>query len=104
MAVMDNPLSMLSDVLDDYYLAQNRAFVDQFLADHGLTHEMLQAMPEDHALEIYRQALDYAASKIARLDAMIRIGQREPDTKMEPHIHHHHMDRLDHWFRHNRKA
>jgi hypothetical protein len=95
---------MLSDVLDDYYLAQNRAFVDQFLADHGLTHEILLSMPEEQALEVYRHALDYAASQIARLDAMIRLGQREADTKMEPHAHHRHGDRLDHWFKYNRKT
>jgi hypothetical protein len=89
---------------DDYYLAQSRRFMDQYLAERGLTRDMLLEMPTDLAAMILKQALEAAAVQIARLEAMSRLGSRDVDTKEEPHPKRQHEDRLARHFHKNLKG
>jgi hypothetical protein len=98
MATLDTT-DTFSDSPNHHYQLQTRVFVDQFLADHNLTREMLSGLPEENAWVILKQALNYAAGQIARLEAMIRLGQREEDVLMQSHLHNRHNDRLDNQFR-----
>jgi hypothetical protein len=94
------PVKLFCDDLDNNYQAQTRAFVEQFLSDHGYTCESLLTLPEEKARLLFREALDFAAAQLTRLDAMIRLGQREEDTQMNSHTHERRsaMTRLDHHF------
>ncbi len=83
--------------LDDYYLAQSRAYVEIFLAGLGLSHEMLLLLPKDQSSQILKQALEFAAAQITRKEAMIRLGQKDVDTKMDNRPKRH-IDRLDRRF------
>lgn len=90
--------------LEDYYLSQSKELVDRFLAEFGYTHEMLDALPEEEAHALIRQALDYAARQIARIESMVRLGQRDIDTKPEDSPHKRHSDRLERYFRTKNKS
>jgi hypothetical protein len=81
----------------DNYLLQSRAFVREYLEQHGLTVEMVHEMPEEKAHAILKQALNYAADQIARHDLIIHLGQLEEEPKAETQPHRHHTDRLPHY-------
>lgn len=97
---MDRVLNESDDLFDhaDYYLSQSRAFVLLYLADHHLTIDMLEAMPEEQVNEIRKEALAFASQQIARIEAIIRLGQRDVDTKQEPSSKGRHIDRLSRRF------
>jgi hypothetical protein len=101
MATLDPSAESSSDSPNLHYQVQTRAFVDQFLAEHDLTREMLHDLPEEKAWIILKQALNYASTQIARIEAMIRLGQREDDVLMQSHLHNRQNDRLDHNFHQN---
>jgi hypothetical protein len=94
------PVDLYSDSPNHHYQLQTHAFVDQFLAEHQLTREMLHDLPEEKSWLICKQALNFAAEQIARLEAMIRLGQNGEDVLMQSHLHNRQNDRLDHHFRH----
>jgi hypothetical protein len=100
MATLDTSADSFADSPNHLYQVQTRAFVDQFLAEHDLTREMLHDLPEEKAWIILKQALNYASSQIARREAMIRLGQPEEDVLVQSHLHNRQNDRLDHHFRH----
>ncbi len=88
---------------DGTYLEQSRLFVDQYLAERGLTRQMLQEMPVEKAAQILKHALEAAAAQIARIEAMTRLGNRDVDTKEEPHPRRQREDRLSRYFHKSRK-
>jgi hypothetical protein len=48
---------------EGYYMAQSKSLAHQFLAENGLTGEMLKAMLEEEAHRILKQVLNYAADQ-----------------------------------------
>lgn len=99
---MEQPEKPLNGIFDpsedDYYLVQSRLLVDHYLAERGITHEMLASLPTEEAAGILRHALEAAGVQLARMDAMIRLGNRDSDAKIEPQSRKHHTDRLAHHF------
>ncbi len=99
---MEQPEKPVNGIFDpqqnDYYLVQSRLLVDHYLAERGITHEMLSSLPTEEAASILKHALASAGIQLARMDAMIRLGNRDSDAKIEPQSRKHHTDRLAHHF------
>ena len=93
-----------SDFMDreDHYQVETDTLVAAFLEAQGVTREMLKAMPPEKAGAILNEAHAYAAHQIARREAMVRLGNRDVESKPESQYHRRHGDPFD---RHvNRKA
>ncbi len=94
-----------NDLFDkaDYYMSQTKLFVGMYLADHGLTEEMLKGMSEAKANRVRADSLAFAAQQIARMESMVKLGQRDVEAKPEQLTKRPHVDRLAHRFAFNPK-
>lgn len=88
----------------DYYMSQSRALVKMYLLDHGITSEELKSMPKEQAQVLLKQAWDYAADQIARIDILINLGNPDGEEKMDAQPRRRYGDRMDRYFKSYNKS
>ncbi len=74
------PKNTLSGTEDEIHALLEKCLINEYLKSKGYTKESLNALPEDKAHQLMREASIYASSKLAEIEIRARFTEDLRET------------------------